>query len=99
MAHFAGRREIGVKFPMRAISVDPFSFIRPQGNLVAVRHTEEVREGLTSVELCPKQNVRGATDNNLQLAHPRLLNTTRDITLAWLSRAAQNFAQRPGTPI
>ena len=23
MAHFAGRREIGVKFPMRAASVDP----------------------------------------------------------------------------
>ena len=25
MAHFAGRREIGVKFPMRAASVDPTS--------------------------------------------------------------------------
>ena len=25
MAHFAGRREIGVKFPMRAASVDPKS--------------------------------------------------------------------------
>ena len=25
MAHFAGRRDIGVKFPMRAASVDPKS--------------------------------------------------------------------------
>ena len=48
MAHFAGRREIGVKFPMRAASVDPKS---TQHTPVTINPSVQTIEGATSSEL------------------------------------------------